>query len=102
MHAYSCLKVIDDPAWIRRQLEALTRKQEAAFPEPWDMSDAPHDFTERLIGQIVAIEISLTRLLGKWKVSQNQPPENRIGVSKGLDESGQTKMSVLVDAGPNT
>ncbi|MDD1622689.1 MAG: FMN-binding negative transcriptional regulator [Methylococcaceae bacterium] len=102
VHAYGQLKVIDDPAWLRQQLEALTMEREATFPEPWSVADAPHDFTERLIGQIVGIEINVTRLLGKWKVSQNQPPENRIGVIKGLNDFDQPEMAALVAAGPNT
>jgi transcriptional regulator len=101
VHAYGTLKVIDDPAWIRRQLEALTTEHEANFPAPWAVSDAPPDFTERLIAQIVGIEIHLTRLQGKWKVSQNQPPENRNGVIKGLNESGKPEMAALVVSGPS-
>lgn len=101
VHAYGTLKVIDDPAWIRLQLEALTAEHEANFPAPWAVSDAPLDFTERLIAQIVGIEIHLTRLQGKWKVSQNQPPENRNGVIKGLNESGKPEMAALVVAGPS-
>lgn len=101
VHAYGTLKVIDDPAWIRRQLEALTAEHEANFPAPWAVSDAPLDFTERLIAQIVGIEIHLSRLQGKWKVSQNQPPENRNGVIKGLNESGKPEMAALVVSGPS-
>jgi len=101
VHAYGTLKVIDDPAWIRRQLEALTTEHEANFPAPWAVSDAPSDFTERLIAQIVGIEIHLTLLQGKWKVSQNQPPENRNGVIKGLNESGKPEMAALVVSGPS-
>lgn len=101
VHAYGSLRVIDDPAWIRRQLEALTTAREAAFPEPWAVADAPSDFTERLIGQIVGIEIKLTRLLGKWKVSQNQSSENRNSVINGLIDADQAEMAALVAAGTN-
>ena len=96
VHAYGTLRVIDDPVWIRRQLESMTQEFEAGFPEPWSVSDAPADFTERLITQIIGIEISVTRLQGKWKVSQNQPPENQSSVIKALSESGQPAMANLV------
>lgn len=99
VHAYGYLNVIDDPAWIRSQLDAMTAEHEANLPQPWALSDAPPDFTERLIGQIVGIEITLTRLLGKWKVSQNQPPENRISVIAGLNETGQPEMAGFVASG---
>ena len=55
---------------------------------PWRLSDAPLDYTEKLIAAVVGIEIVITRLQGKWKVSQNQPPQNRAGVIRGLEESG--------------
>lgn len=96
VHAYGKLRIIDDPVWIRRQLEAMTQAFEAGFPEPWSVSGAPADFTERLITQIIGIEISVSRLQGKWKVSQNQPPENQNSVIKALRESGQPAMANLV------
>jgi transcriptional regulator len=98
VHAYGALRVIDDAGWMRRHLETVTADHEAAFPEPWILSDAPHDFTEKLMTQIVGIEISVTRLLGKWKVSQNQPPENQRTVIKGLQDSGKLNMAELVAA----
>ena len=66
VHAYGTLRVIDDAVWVRAQLEALTTHNEAAFAKPWAVSDAPFDFTEKLIGNIVGIEIVVTRLSGKW------------------------------------
>jgi len=89
VHAYGTLCIIDDAVWLRAQLEMLTADHEAGFAEPWAVSDAPADFTEKLIEAVVGIEISITRLEGKWKVSQNQPPRNRAGVVQGLKENGQ-------------
>jgi transcriptional regulator len=84
VHAYGTLRVIDDPAWIRAQLERLTQAQEADQAAPWQVGDAPDDFIAKLLPALVGIEISITRLLGKWKVSQNQPEINRAGVEAGL------------------
>ncbi|WAR46082.1 FMN-binding negative transcriptional regulator [Methylomonas rapida] len=96
VHAYGTLRLIDDPIWIRQQLESMTQEFEAGLPEPWSVADAPADFTERLITQIIGIEISVSRLQGKWKVSQNQPPENQNSVIEALRESGQSAMASLV------
>jgi len=66
------------------------------------VSDAPEDFTEKLIGAVVGIELVITRLIGKWKVSQNQPPQNQRSVIQGLNASGQNEavaMAELVNAG---
>ncbi len=104
VHAYGSLRIIDDAVWVRTQLEALTQQNEAAFPESWAVSDAPEDFTEKLLGAVVGIEMVITRLTGKWKVSQNQPPQNRHSVIQGLNASGQGEavaMAALVDAGVN-
>ena len=84
VHAYGDLRVIDDPAWIFGQISALTAANEAALPQPWAVTDAPADYIERMLGAIVGIEITITRLLGKWKVSQNQPPANQISLTKAL------------------
>jgi transcriptional regulator len=84
VHAYGDLRVIDDPAWIFGQISALTTANEAALPLPWAVTDAPADYIERMLGAIVGIEIGITRLLGKWKVSQNQPPANQTSLTKAL------------------
>ena len=84
VHAYGELRVIDDPAWIFSQISALTATNEAALPQPWAVSDAPTEYIEKMLGAIVGIEISITRLLGKWKVSQNQPAENQASLVEAL------------------
>ncbi len=99
-HAYGTLRVIDDVSWLRTHLEALTNHNEATFSEQWRVSDAPHDFTEKLIAAVVGIEIEVTRLVGKWKVSQNQPPQNQAGVVQGLRAiscMGASEMAALVE-----
>ena len=101
VHAYGYLRVVDDAAWLRAQLEALTAHNEASFSERWAVSDAPHEFTEKLIGNIVGFEMVITRLSGKWKVSQNQPQQNQASVIEGLKASGQQEssaMAALVEA----
>lgn len=102
VHAYGTLRVIDDAAWVRAQLEALTAHNEAKFDHPWSVSDAPREYTDKLIEAIVGIEIVVTSLTGKWKVSQNQPAQNRAGVITGLNHSGlrdAAEMATLVSAG---
>ena len=87
-HAYGPFRILDDPAWLRAHLGILTAHNEAAFPSPWHLDDAPSDYIEKMIGAIVGIEIVITRLIGKWKTSQNQPAEGKAGVIRGLRASG--------------
>ena len=100
VHAYGYVRVVDDATWLRTQLEALTAHNEAAFPAPWAVADAPHDFTEKLIQNIVGFEMVISRLSGKWKVSQNQPQRNQLSIAAGLKASGlqdASAMAVLVE-----
>ena len=89
VHAHGPLHVRDDPAWVRQQMDALTAQQENGFTLPWQVDDAPQDFTERLIQQVVGIEIPISRWMGKWKVSQNQPLCNRDSVVAHLEQQKQ-------------
>jgi transcriptional regulator len=84
VHVHGRLRVIDDAAWIRRQLETLTHHHESGQPSPWKISDAPADHVEKLLGAIVGIEIAVDRVVGKFKLSQNHPARNREGVVAGL------------------
>lgn len=87
VHAHGRLRLIDDAAWLRQQLEALTDANEARFAQPWAVADAPEDYLERMMRAIVGVELQITRLSGKWKLSQNHPPENHAGVVAGLQGS---------------
>ncbi len=88
VHAYGALRVVDDPAWLRSQLEALVSRHEAQSAVPWSIADAPPDFIGRMIESIVGFEIVISRLQGKWKVSQNQPAVNRASVIDNLRQRG--------------
>lgn len=94
VHAYGSLRVIDDPDWLRSQVERLTVSQEAGFAQPWNVSDAPEDFIRQLIGGIVGIEMVVTRLSGKWKMSGNQSAANRAGVIGGLRSLSANALAV--------
>ncbi|NJD33743.1 MAG: FMN-binding negative transcriptional regulator [Betaproteobacteria bacterium] len=103
VHARGRLRVIDDRAWLRRQLETLVAQHEAGFAEPWHIADAPPDYIDKMLGAIVGIEINITDLAGKWKTSQNQPAINRAGVVAGLrqqESDDARQMADLVAAIP--
>lgn len=101
VHAYGPLRVVQDRDWLANQIGALTRLQESARPNPWKVGDAPAPFVEAQIKGIVGIEIPLTRIEGKWKVSQNRPEADRRGVAEGLALAGDEvsrEMAALVEA----
>ena len=101
VHAYGALRVIDDPAWIAAQIDALTTLREHHRVKPWQVGDAPESFIKAQIKGIIGIEIPISRLEGKWKVSQNRSDADRSTVADGLDSEGDDRsraMAALVRA----
>ena len=97
VHAYGRLRFIDDRDWLRVFVSTLTDRHEASRPEPWKVTDAPADYIEQMLGAIIGLEIPLTRLVGKWKVSQNRPVTDRQGVVEGLGRQGGDAASEMAD-----
>lgn len=92
-------RAIEDPVWLRAQLESLTRQQEAPRAEPWSVSDAPEPFVAAQARGIVGIEIEIASLIGKFKLSQNRQEADKLGVLNGLSadpESESQAMASLV------
>jgi transcriptional regulator len=87
---------VDDPAWLRAQVEAMTRAREAAFAEPWAVDDAPADYVAAQIRGIAGVEIEVERLDGKWKLSQNRATADREGVVEGLRTQGDDDLAQAV------
>ncbi len=88
LHVSGKPRIIDDRNWVLAQMETLTAQQEAGFASPWQISDAPADYTDKLLNSLLGLEISISRLDGKTKASQNQPAANRASVIAGLTEQG--------------
>ena len=86
VHAYGYLKIMEDAEWLRAHLASLTNIHEAESPVPWKIGDAPEDYIAALLKGIVGLEMTIERLEGKWKISQNRSDEDRNGVAKGLAE----------------
>ena len=96
VHAHGPLRVIDDRDWLRDFVEKLTNRHEAGRRDPWAVSDAPADFIDKQLGAIVGIEVPLTRLIGKWKVSQNRPAADREGAAEGLRREGHDQAAAAM------
>ena len=62
------------------------------------MSDAPADYVGGMLNGIVGFELTITRLQGKWKMSQNQPEANRAGVVAGLRADGRPDLAAEIGA----
>lgn len=89
---------VEDPVWLRAQVEALTAAMEAPRPEPWAVADAPERFVASQLRGIVGIELPIAAIAGKWKLSQNRPAADRRGVAEGFAGQGDAVMAGLVGA----
>jgi len=94
-------KIRDDRDWLFDQLSELTSAHESKRREPWHVNDAPSDFIEGQLKGIIGLEIPIDHIEGKWKVSQNQPMENRIGVVEGLLIDGKKALGAEVKSRAN-
>ena len=97
VHVYGKIIVHEDPKWLRGVIGKLTKTMEASQPVPWKMADAPAAFLDSQIESIAGIEIPISRMIGKWKTSQNRVPADREGAIAGLRESGDPGSGAMAD-----
>jgi len=88
VQAWGRPRLVEDSAWLRRQLDDLTHLAEHTRLAPWHVGDAPDGFIAAQMKGIIGVEIPIARLEGKWKVSQNRPAADRQGVIEGLRAQG--------------
>ncbi|MFI5035559.1 MAG: FMN-binding negative transcriptional regulator [Acidimicrobiales bacterium] len=92
--------VRDDPAWLRAQVTALTDRFEAGRDPRWWVADAPEEYVERQLRAIVGIEIAVTSVVGKAKLSQNRPGVDHDSVREHLAQGGPTERNVAARMRP--
>lgn len=88
VHIRGHLVVHDEPEWKRALVTRLTRLHEASFDAPWAVTDAPADYIDTMLAAIVGLEVQVTRILAKRKLSQNRPAADAAGVIEGLEARG--------------
>jgi transcriptional regulator len=84
VHAYGRPEVMKDKDWLLQHVTELTAQQESSEAKPWTPSDAPATYIEIMLRGIVGFRFAITRLEGKWKMSQNREVQDQVGVVKGL------------------
>lgn len=83
-HAWGPLDVHDDPKWVRAAVARLTTAMEARQPEPWRMGQAPSDYLDEMLANIVGIRIPVRRMVGRFKVSAQRTDAERLGARDGV------------------
>src|ERR1700738_3625520 len=87
--AYGRPEVMNEKDWLQRHVGELTAQQERNEAKPWLLSDAPATYIDVMLRGIVGFRFPVTRLEGKWKMSQNRDMNDRDGVVKGLGGRGK-------------
>ncbi|HTH98163.1 MAG TPA: FMN-binding negative transcriptional regulator [Stellaceae bacterium] len=101
IQAHGKLEFFRDAAPLLDLVTRLTDRHEAGRPHPWKVADAPADFIQGQLKGIIGFRLTITRLEGKWKMSQNRPPADRQGVADGLaaaDDAMTREVGALVKA----
>jgi transcriptional regulator len=96
-HVYGRLVIHDDPEWTEDLVRRLTAKHEAGRERPWLVDDAPRPFIEGQLRAIVGIELEITRIEAKAKLSQNRSEADVEGVIAGLRERGDLALADAVE-----
>ncbi len=98
VHVHGKLYVRDDERFVRGVVARLTRTHEAqtGSPLPWKMGDSPPEYIDRMLSAIVGIEVEVTRMIGKWKLSQNKEERDRINAAEELRQRGEQAISAAM------
>ena len=100
VHATGTIRFFDDADRLLALVTRLTETHEADRRDAWAVTDAPADYVQSMLKAIVGFELTITRLEGKWKMSQNRPAADRTGVIEGLTREGgptESEVARLVD-----
>ena len=102
VHAHGRIRIHDDARFVRRLLTNLTRRHESAEPAPWKIADAPREYIEAMVQAVVGIEIEITGLVGKFKLSQNKAEADRQGAADSLQARGQVEIAEAMLSPPSS
>lgn len=86
VHAYGKPRLMP-PSQLRAHLAQMVSAYESARPVPWRLDELPEEFIDKMQRAIVGFEIEITRLDGKWKLSQNRSPQDRQQATAALRAS---------------
>jgi len=96
VHAHGQLTVRDDERFVRGLVARLTKRHEATEPKPWKMGDSAPAFIDEMLAKVVGIEIELTSLTGKSKLSQNKEARDRLSAADSLDARGKAELALAM------
>lgn len=96
-HVYGDLEIHDDAGWLDQHVRRLTARHEGSREQPWQVDDAPASYIAGQLRAIVGVEVVITRIEIKFKLSQNRPQADIDGVVTGLTQTGLGEVAELVE-----
>lgn len=96
VQAHGLITIRDDERFVRGIVARLTRQHEAAEPQPWKMGDSAPEYIDGMLKNIVGIEIAISSLVGKVKLSQNKEARDRLGAAEALDARGHGDVALAM------
>ena len=96
VHLHGRVTIHDDEKAVRGMVARLTRQQESQLPQSWKMADAPADYIAEELGHIVGLEIEITRIEGKRKLSQNRDDRDFASTVEALEDRGQLELATAM------
>lgn len=91
VHARGPVRIFEDAASVLAIVSELSAHLERPRPRPWSIADAPPEYVDKLLRAIIGIELTITSLQGKWKMSQNRLAEDAAGVAAALGGNGNER-----------
>ncbi|AXF05893.1 FMN-binding negative transcriptional regulator [Paraburkholderia hospita] len=89
VHLHGKIRIRDDERFVRGMVARLTRTHEASQPTPWKMTDAPAEYIDTMLKAILGMEIEVTKITGKFKLSQNRELRDRLSLGAALIAQGE-------------
>jgi transcriptional regulator len=95
VHAYGTVKLIDDSGWLQCFLDRLSQRHEAGSDRPWRIEDQPGSYIAGMVKGVVGLDVAVTRLEGKFKLSQNRPAGDRPRIVAALTAGGDAEAGAV-------
>ena len=96
VHAEGSIKLIEDAQWLRSHVSQMTNIHEPTYQSNWKLDDAPEEYVQMMLKAIIGIEVEISRLVGKFKLSQNRPAEDYEAVVEQLEKSPQEALQEML------
>jgi transcriptional regulator len=97
VHAKGRIRWIQDVEWLRTNVTRLSNTHEGGRADPWKVGDAPDSYIETMLRGIVGFELEITRLDGKYKLTQNRDQADREAVAAAFEHEGREELARLMD-----